>query len=83
MDYLCPICNYEGLHEPPYNKQGYGSDEICPCCGFQFGYDDYPNKIESHIKWREDWINRGYTWYSKSRIPPKNWDAKKQLESVD
>lgn len=44
MMYTCPVCNYNELDEPPYNTHGYGSDEICPCCVFQFGYDDYPDK---------------------------------------
>ena len=38
----CPVCGYDGLYEPPYNEKGSGSYEICPCCGFQFGYDDFP-----------------------------------------
>jgi hypothetical protein len=28
------------LYEPPYDERGLPSDEICPCCGFHFGYDD-------------------------------------------
>ena len=35
----CPVCNYDGLFDPPYDENGYGSYEICPCCGFQFGLD--------------------------------------------
>ena len=23
-------------------REGAGSDDICPCCGFQFGLDDFP-----------------------------------------
>lgn len=82
MEYTCPVCNYKGLYEAPYNTDGYGSDEICPCCGFQFGYDDYPNKIEGQKKWRLNWINSGYPWFSKSRLAPNGWDGKKQLENL-
>ena len=27
---------------PPFNESGEGSYDICPCCGFQFGLDDFP-----------------------------------------
>lgn len=75
---VCPVCKYDDLFEQPYNEKGVGSDEICPCCGFQFGYDDYPNKSEAYLKWRRDWINNGCKWFSKSRLPPKGWSANKQ-----
>lgn len=80
MLYKCPVCNYKGLFEPAYNKSGYGSDDICPCCGFQFGYHDYPNKEENIKKWRENWINRGCPWHY--RTPPEGWDSKKQIEGL-
>ncbi len=79
MTYKCPVCNYKGLYEQPYNVQGYGSDEICPCCGFQFGYDDYPDKEIAQMNWRKKWIDGGFLWYSKSRMPPEEWDGHKQL----
>lgn len=44
MNNTCPICFYTALFDPPYDVNGYGSDEICPCCGFHFGYDDFPDK---------------------------------------
>jgi hypothetical protein len=37
--FLCPVCEYAGLHEPPYDESGWGSFEICPQCGTEFGYD--------------------------------------------
>lgn len=69
MKYVCLVCNYEGLFEPPYDESGIGSDEICPCCGFQFGYDDYPNKEAGITQWRENWIKGGCKWFSNSRKP--------------
>ena len=80
MAYLCPICNYDGLYEKPYDDQGFGSDEICPCCGFQFGLDDYPNKEDGQEKWRKEWIEKGCPWFSKTRLPSQNWNPQNQLE---
>ena len=69
MKNICPICNYDGLFEPPYNDNGFGSYEICPCCGFQFGYDDFPNKDEQINLWREQWMVGGCKWFSNCRKP--------------
>ncbi len=79
MGYTCPVCNYDRLFKSPYSKNGSGSYEICPCCGFQFGYDDYPNKEETQVKWRKNWIRDKYPWYSKTRLPPDDWNPKKQI----
>ena len=37
---MCPVCGFVGLAVSPYNEAGGGSFEICPCCGFEFGFDD-------------------------------------------
>ena len=77
--YACPVCFYPYLYEPPYDEYGYASDEICPCCGFQFGYDDYPEKESAYIKWKEKWLNGGCKWFSKNRKPPDGWLLQNQL----
>ncbi|CAI6246577.1 hypothetical protein NRS6120_05960 [Bacillus subtilis] len=41
MKHTCPVCGFKGLAEPPYDHEGNHSHEICPCCGFQFGFDVY------------------------------------------
>jgi hypothetical protein len=82
MGFICPVCNYNNLLEPPYSKGGNGSHEICPSCGFQFGYRDFPDKEEGIKKWRENWINNGYPWHSRRRLPPDGWDPRKQIEEL-
>jgi len=82
---ICPVCNYDGLSEPPYNNSGDGSYEICRCCGFQFGYRDYgkngyKDKNILILHWRSMWIDSGYIWHSRATKPPLGWDGKKQLE---
>lgn len=79
MKNICPICFYDGLFEPPYNSHGYGSYEICPCCGFEFGYDDYPNKEEQIMKWRKKWIADGYPWFSPED-KPVDWNLPEQFK---
>lgn len=37
MNYVCPACDYDNLDEPPYDETGFGSFDICPQCGTEFG----------------------------------------------
>ena len=83
--YKCPVCNFKGLYEPAYDEREIGSDDICPCCGFQFGLDDfgYSCKQEAHEVWRKKWINDGCNWkYSKTN-QPTDWDPKEQLKEIN
>lgn len=83
MGFICPVCGFDGLYELPYDEKGCGSYEICPCCGFQFGNDDFPDKKEQIYQWRESWICNGYKWFSNSRKPPENWNLKKQIKNIE
>lgn len=74
--YTCPVCGYADLDEPPYNGDGCASFDICPCCGVEFGYDDYTS---SHPLLREKWIASGMLWWSTVRKPPVGWDPDVQL----
>ena len=68
---ICPVCSYDGLFDPPYDENGYGSYEICPCCGFQFGLDDYPDKDKGITEWRKKWEANGRPWFSKVKKASK------------
>lgn len=83
MGYVCPVCNYKDLLEPPYDEKDQPSYGICPCCGFEFGCDDYPDRDSSFKKWRYNWIEKGYNWFSRKTHPPENWNPISQLEGSD
>ena len=72
---VCPVCGYDGLDEPPFNERGAGSYDICPCCGFQFGLDDFPYEDRERLiaEWRERWVAGGCRWkYATGcRRPPR------------
>lgn len=82
MYYTCEVCGYPYLDEPAYDESGYVTYAICPCCGFEFGYDDYPDKESGITNWRNNWINDGYEWFSKHTAPPVNWNPQKQLNNI-
>jgi hypothetical protein len=56
--FSCPVCAYPDLSEPPWTDEGIGSQEICPRCGIQFGYDDAAGgdaakRERIHAEWRD------------------------------
>jgi hypothetical protein len=75
--YMCPVCGYPKLTEPPYDHHGCASFDICPSCGTEFGYDDDAN---SHEELRSAWIDGGKLWFSKATLPPPNWDPDVQMQ---
>ena len=83
--YSCPACGFPGLDEAPW--QGAApSDDICPCCGIHFGYDDFAGdradlRPAFYSGWRGKWHTDGMQWWS-SEPPPVGWDAEGQYRSV-
>jgi hypothetical protein len=55
----CPVCEFE-LDFAPWGDSG-ASDEICPSCGIQFGYNDARIDLRQHVydEWRAAWIANG------------------------
>lgn len=41
----------------------FGSFELCPCCGVEWGYDDAT--ADSALEYRERWIGAGAPWRSR------------------
>lgn len=80
---ICPVCGNPDLSEPAYSEEeGWPSDEICSCCGYQFGYDDDSEGI-THEQWRMRWIDEGMKWWSDTgRQPPAGWNPIEQLKNI-
>lgn len=81
VSFTCPVCGYPGLSEEPRSPTSGASYEICPSCGFQFGFDDEDQGI-SDEHWRQRWVSSGMRWASAGQLPPKNWDPREQLRRV-
>ena len=79
--HICPVCGYDELKEPPRNRTGGASLEICPSCAFQFGVTD-DDKGLTYDEYRQQWIEKGMKWASKGRKPRKDWNPQTQLGSL-
>ena len=77
---ICPICGYPNLDEPPYDKYGDPSYEICACCGFEYGFDDHSEGY-TFESYRKEWMNKGYPFKWKDDMP-EGWNAKMAQEQL-
>jgi hypothetical protein len=83
MTNMCPVCGYPDLNEPAYDGN-WDSLEICPSCGYQFGWTDDDLGI-SHEEWRKQWIAEGMVWYDDTdtgRARPIGWNPVSQLLNI-
>lgn len=81
----CPVCGFT-LEFIPWNGDS-AADEICPCCGIQFGYDDFAGgnherRQTIYTRWRQQWTQNGMRWSSKGIAPPPEWNAEEQLRGM-
>ena len=76
----CPVCGFDKLTQPPEDHY------ICPCCGTEFGYEDYAATFDGRFqRWqelRQRWINAGMPWFSRATPPPVRWEPARQLLTV-
>ncbi|HEY2172355.1 MAG TPA: hypothetical protein VGH85_00930 [Mycobacteriales bacterium] len=82
MEILCPICGSpDQIAEPRSPTSGGASFEYCPCCEFQFGYQDDDQGF-SYSEWRGRWISQGMRYGAEGDRPPSEWNPTTQLLSV-
>jgi hypothetical protein len=70
---------------PPYCQHwGAPSYEVCPCCGFEYGFDDDPGASEpgfSFDQYLDEWVARGANWFDPS-ARPEGWSLDAQLAAA-
>lgn len=77
--YICPVCGYDKLEEPP----GLPTFRSCYSCGFTFGDDDILSGI-SYDDYREKWQRDGMPWRLAPRVPvPRDWNPIEQLKNLE
>ena len=68
--------------EPPYSVfLGMPSYEVCPCCGYEFGFDDEPGTSEpqSFEQYLADWTRKGCKWFDENN-KPIGWSIENQIK---
>jgi len=78
LRYTCPVCSFDQLNEPPFNKNNEPSYEICPCCGFEFGFNG-DNNQHTYNEYRKQWVKDGAVWFMPQQRPA-GWKLEKQLK---
>ena|SRR5271156_1816129 len=87
-EYICRVCGLDLQSLPqhlaltnrePFHQDGYSTFNICPCCDSESGYED--SSLESTRKARQDWVERGYSWFDR-RFKPLNWDPSIQQKQI-
>ena len=78
--YICLICGFTDLDYAPFNELGSPSDTICPCCGYQFGYELLTPEITRIIELRNEWVSKNCPFFEI--VKPVNWSFQAQLENV-
>ena len=90
---ICVVCGFADIAEN-YLIDGIiiSTHEICPSCGFQYGYSNFPPHVGlpvdttqlDLVKYcREKWTEGGMVWQSPSlRSQPQNWDPSEQLKNI-
>lgn len=78
-DHHCSVCGYP-LDHLPWGEDGRSPTyEICPCCGVEFGNEDYtPASIQ---RYRAKWIQEGAIWFTPEAMPD-DWKLEEQLANI-
>jgi rubredoxin len=75
----CRVCGFY-IEGKPWGDDGKTpSYEICPCCGVEFGNEDYT--VESIKKYRDNWVGKGMVWFD-SNLTPTGWNFEEQFKNV-
>jgi len=75
----CRVCGLFS-EDLPWGENGdCPTHEICPCCGVEFGYEDYT--VLSTKEYRDLWLLKGAEWFDKS-VKPNSWDKEQQFKNI-
>lgn len=75
----CRVCGLY-IESAPWGEDGETPTyEICPCCGVEFGNEDYT--LQSVRNYRTKWLESSAKWF-ESRQEPNYWDLEEQMEKV-
>ena len=78
-DHNCRVCGLY-IEDKPWGEDGRcPTYEFCPCCGVEFGYQDY--SLESIREFRKNWLEKDARW-DDPKSKPSNWNLEKQMQDI-
>ncbi|MBP1988672.1 hypothetical protein [Paenibacillus eucommiae] len=77
---FCLVCGNK-LESPQYTSDGKPMYNICPCCGFQSGFDD-DDRGMTFEEYRKAWLSEGANWFNQ-KSKPSGWELKAQLKNIN
>ena len=81
--YTRVVRGYDKLDFPQYEK-GFPMFTVCPCCGFESGFDDDAILETLTIEeFRIRWVKVGSPWFSTSNKKPNNFNLREQLKRIN
>jgi len=79
IEHHCRVCGLY-IEDPPWGEDNRTpSYDICPCCGMEFGFEDY--RLDLVRQYRQQWLDGGAGWFEKKEKPP-NWDLTEQMKNI-
>lgn len=63
----CRVCGHEPEEAPWGPDARFGSFDICPSCGVEWGYED--STFASTVQYRDRWVEQGGGW-AERHTPP-------------
>jgi len=85
---VCLACGFD-LKAVPWWPRERSWEEICVCCGIQYGLDDViardgiAERVEAYAVWRKAWVLKGMPWFSLGASPLGAIDFEKNLSDLD
>ena len=77
--YSCRVCGHRFGFRPWGEDGKTPSYEICPCCGVEFGNEDYA--VASTRAYRERWVRSGCVWFD-AKEKPDGWSWQRQMGGI-
>lgn len=81
--FKCRVCGWQGLQHRPFFP--YSSNEICACCGTQYGLDVVDDLDIEEV--RRNWIDDGAPWFDDeadvSPGKPDEWSVAAAIRQIE
>lgn len=75
----CRVCGFF-MEDAPWGEDNQSPTyEICPCCGVEFGNEDYT--VESTIDYRNQWLSKSIS-FNEPKLKPKDWNFESQMKGI-